>query len=161
MPIDAHPEGPIWQCSSSGSSSSCVYAFQGAKTVASVAGEMLGLLHMLTCQDTVFGACCRDALLAAYVTAPCLNHAVVLLVLCGHRDIVRSVDCFSGPTAQRLLCLTSGEDAQLGLWTLDQAVAAAAASSSKDSADSAGPRRHAAAGAGAGAAVSSARRSPY
>lgn len=59
-----------------------------------------------------------------------------------HKDVVRSIDCFDGQTAQRLLCLSAGEDAQLGLWTLDQSVAAAVGpSSSKDSGDSSGPSR--------------------
>lgn len=34
--------------------------------------------------------------------------------------------CFDG-AAQRLLCVSTGEDAQLALWTLDQAAVAAAA----------------------------------
>jgi hypothetical protein len=85
---------------------------------------------------------------------------------CAHtrhcRDIVRSVDCFDGAAAQQLLCVTAGEDALLGLWTLDAATAAAAAagSSSRDSGgDSAGPQRQHAAAAGGGSG--SMRRSPY
>lgn len=74
-----------------------------------------------------------------------------------HKDIVRSVDCFDSQPGQRFLCLTAGEDAQLGLWTLDPSAAVAAApASSKDSGDSAGParRQH-------HQQQSSMRRSPY
>ncbi|WIA21984.1 hypothetical protein OEZ85_004340 [Tetradesmus obliquus] len=68
-----------------------------------------------------------------------LQQPAVVLNGC-HRDVVRSVDCFAGTAAQRLLCVSAGEDAQLALWTLDQAaVAAAAAPSSSE--DSAGPSR--------------------
>ncbi|KAF6256824.1 WD40-repeat-containing domain protein [Scenedesmus sp. NREL 46B-D3] len=70
-----------------------------------------------------------------------------------HRDIVRSIDCFSGAAAQRLLCVSAGEDAQLALWTLDQAAAAAPSSSE----DSAGPSRR----QKQQAHSSSLRRSPY
>ncbi|KAF8057289.1 GTS1 [Scenedesmus sp. PABB004] len=82
------------------------------------------------------------------------------VVLSGvHRDVVRSVECFAGAAAARLLCVSAGEDAQLGLWTLDgETAAAAVASSSKDSADSGGPSRRPAAAQGGSAP---ARRSPY
>jgi hypothetical protein len=69
---------------------------------------------------------------------------------------VRSIDCFAGAAAQRLLCVSAGEDAQLALWTLDQAAVAAAAVPSS-SEDSAGPSRR----QQQHAHNSSLRRSPY
>jgi hypothetical protein len=90
-----------------------------------------------------------------------LQHPTVVLSGC-HQDVVRSVDCFDGSAVQQqqqqLLCVTSGEDAQLALWRQNAAVAdmsVEAATTSKGSADSAGPCKR------QQQSAQSVRRSPY
>jgi hypothetical protein len=66
-----------------------------------------------------------------------------------HDSVVRSVECFEGAAAARLFCVSSGEDARIGLWTLQQEVGPSPSASmeSDGSQHSGGPARqkHAAA----------------
>ena len=60
-----------------------------------------------------------------------------------HDSVVRSVECFDGAAAARLCCVSAGEDARIGLWTLQQEAGPSPSASmeSEGSQHSGGPAR--------------------